>query len=281
MRAVSLAVWGALAPATAVAQLPEPPEDVVAERARKVSARTPGMDDTVHLTGELAGALSRGNTETLLFAANGELLWVFHDRWLSETAARVLYEESLGVNSASNWALAQRVDRFFTDRLALFAGVGFERDLFAGLKLRSSGQLGASYLLWDRIDETDELVTDKLMIELGAYVAREAFTLAPDAEPDATLAEESRPVYAARAAVLFTHAFSETATAGAGIELIQDFNDTQNVMLNASVSAAAGLTEGLALKITLLNRFDNVPAEPDPELEKNDLLLTAGVVVSL
>ncbi len=279
MRRVSLAVWGALVPAPALAQLPEPPEDVVAERARKVTARAPGMDDPVHLTGELAGALSRGNTETRLLSANGELLWVFHDRWLSETDARVLYEESLGRNSASNWALAQRVDRFFTDRLSLFAGVGFERDLFAELKLRSSAQLGASYLLWEGIDATDELVTDKLKFEIGTYLAHEAFTLAPDAEPGATLSEESREVYAARAAAIFTHAFSDTATAGAGIELIQDFNDTENVVVNVSVSAAAGLVEGLALKITLLNRFDNVPAEPD--LEKNDLLLTAGVVASL
>lgn len=278
MRVFSLIVCS-LFPALAGAELPRPPEDVVEDRARKVAARTPGMDRPLRVAGELATALSRGNTDTLLVSGNIEVLWAFLPRWLSETDARALYEESFREKTASSWGVAERVDRFFTDRLSLFGAVAFERDLFAALDLRSSGQLGASYLLWDHVDESEGLVTDKLKLELGGYLAHETFTLAPNAEPDATLTEQSREIYAARGAAIYTHAFTDTATAGVGIELIQDFDDTENVVVNASASIAAGVVEGLALKITLLNRFDNLPAEPD--LEKNDLLLTAGVVVSL
>lgn len=280
MRFLSLALCTLLFADVAKAAPPKPPEEELEKRARTATARTPGTDQNLRFVAELATALSRGNTETFLISTNGTLTWAFADRWVSETRARALYEESFSENTANNWGAFERVDRFVSDRLSLFAAAGLERDFFAGIDWRYSGQLGTSYLLWQRKDEeAQDFLNDKLQVEIGAYLAREEYTLPPNAAPDVVLGDESADIYAGRVAASYTHFFSTTASAGAGVELIEDFNDTENLVVNSTAFVAANLLDGLALKVTFLDRFDNQPA--DPGLKKNDLLLTAGIVVTL
>jgi hypothetical protein len=235
----------------------------------------------VQLAAELGTALSRGNTETFHINGNVRLTWAFAERWVSETRARALYEESRGQVSANNWGVFERVDRFLSERIAAFAAAGIERDIFAGIDQRYSGQLGASFLLIENRAEVDaeEVMRDKVTIELGAYAARENYTLPPTAAPGEVLDPASRDIYAARGAVSYVHTFRKGTTAGVDVEAIQDFNDTDNFVINESAYVAAAIVEGLALKFTISHRYDAQPASE--ELEKNDMLLTTGIVVSL
>lgn len=257
------------------------PEEEIEKRARLAAAtRTPGTDQAVRLTAELATALSRGNTETFLLSTNGSLTWAFAERWVSETRIRALYEESFGANSANNWGAFERVDRFISQRFSAFAGAGVERDPFAGLDSRVSGQLGMSFLALELRDlSREDLVTDKITVELGAYAANEQYRLSPNAPADAVLETDEAEIYAGRAAAGYTHAFQRNASTGIALELIQDFNDLDRLFINGSVFVGASITDGLTLKTTLSNRYVRKPASE--ELKKNDLLLTAGIVVSI
>lgn len=280
--AVAFALAPGLLPAAAPAatQAADPEEIEVVTRAEK-ARRTPGAAETVAFQGELATALSRGNTETFLLSTNARLTWAFADRWLSETRGTALYEESFDVNTANKWAVFERVDRFVSERFSAFAGLGIERDPFSALDYRHSAQLGAAFLVIEDLvqDEGEEVVRNKLQVELGAYAARETFVVPPNAPPDTVLDDRARDVIAARAAAGYQHAFRRGTSAGVEVEAIQDFVDTENFVLNDSVWVAAALVDGLALKLTFTHRYDALPASE--EVEKNDLLLTAGLVVSL
>lgn len=252
----------------------------IEQRARKqVVERTPGIEQPVQLAAELGTALSRGNTETFHLNTNVRLTWAFAERWVSETRARALYEESFGHKTASNWGVFERVDRFLSERIAAFVAAAVEQDVFAGIDSRYSGQLGASLLLLENRDEALDVMRDKLTVELGAYAARENFTLPPNAGPDVVLEEKNRDIYAARAALGYVHTFRKGTSAGVDVEAIEDFNDTENFVLNDSAYVAAAIVDGLALKFAVSHRFDNQPASE--ELQKNDVLVTAGIVVSL
>lgn len=269
-----------LAPSAASAQALDPEEIEIVTRTERPQI-TPGATGTVAFSGELATALSRGNTETFLLSTNARLTWAFAERWLSETRASALYEESFGINTANKWMVFERVDRFLSDRFSTFMAVGLERDPFAALDYRYSGQLGAAFLAWeDVVEDGDEpIVRNKLQVELGSYFARETFVLPPNAGPEDTLDDDARDIAAARAAIGYLHTFRRGTSAGVEVEAIQDFVDTENFVLNDTVWVAAALVDGLALKLTFTHRWDALPASED--VEEHDLLLTAGIVVSL
>lgn len=257
--------------------------DDVAARAQileQTAAKTIVADEPFRLIGEVGTALTQGNTET--FHINGQLRLVVApaESWVSETRAQVLYEESLGETTANSWAGSQRIDRYLGQRFTIFGAFTIERDVFKGLARRLSEQLGATFLLVDRrVHEPEERVVDRLRFELGAYAAQESYTLSPTAAPGTVLEREGADIMAARGAATYVHGFRKGAEVGLELEAIQDFLDTDNVLVNTTLWTAAALTEGLALKISASHYFDNVPAEPS--LKRSDFLLTAGIVVSL
>lgn len=257
--------------------------DDVATRAQileETAAQAPTADQPFRLIGEVGTAFTRGNTET--FHINGQLrlILVPVENWVSETRAQVLYEESQGETTANSWAAFQRVDRYLSARFTVFGAFGIERNVFQGLDRRLSEQLGATFLLVDRrVQDPEERILDRLRFELGAYAAQETYTLSPTAAPGTVLDRDGADIMAARGAVSYIHAFRKGAEVGLEVEGIQDFLDTDNVLVNTTLWTAAALTEGLALKISASHYFDNVPAEAT--LKKSDFLVTAGIVVSI
>ncbi|HEY0840411.1 MAG TPA: DUF481 domain-containing protein [Vulgatibacter sp.] len=250
-------------------------------RSQRPAESTPETDETVKLIAEVGTALAQGNTELFHINADARLIVAPGANWVLETRGRALYETSKGVETANSWSLMERADRFLSARMSLFAAAQIERNVFSGLDRRLSGQLGAAYLLWEtRKPEADDLITNRLRGEVGFYGAREDLTLPPNSPPDAVLEESFRRIYAARAALSYLHGFTKTSSVGADVELIQDFVDTANVVVNSQVYVASALVEGVALKLTAAHHFDNVPPPADPPLAKNDWLLTAGIVVS-
>ncbi len=257
--------------------------DDVAARAQILevtAANANTADEPFRLFGELGTAFTRGNTET--FHLNGQIraIVVPFENWVSETRGQVLYEESRGETTANSWSAFQRIDRYVSSRFTLFGAFGIERNVFNGLSRRLSEQVGATFLAVNRRNpHAEDLVTDRLRFELGAYAAQEKYTLSPTAAPDAVLDRDGADIMAARGAATYVHAFRRGSEVGLEIEAIQDFIDTANVLVNTTIWTAAALTEGLALKLSASHYFDNVPAEAT--LKKSDFLVTAGIVVSI
>lgn len=256
--------------------------DEVAERAQllgQIGATAPGTDAPFKLIGELGTAFTRGNTETFHLNGQVRMLVVPFEDWVSETRAQILYEESRGETTANSWGAFQRLDRFVSARFSIFGAFGIERNVFAGIERRLSEQLGATFLMVDqRVNEPEERVVNRLRFELGGYAAQETYTLSPNAAPGTVLEKEGADILAARGAASFLHTFQRGAEFGVDVEVIQDFLDADNVLVNTTVWTAAALFEGLALKLSASHYFDNVPAEAS--LKKSDFLLTAGIVVS-
>lgn len=271
----------ALILAAPVGALAAAPTDVAEERTKKrLVEKTPGQDAPLSLAAELGTALTRGNTETMHLHADARLVWVPATRWVSTTVGRALYEQSKEVEVANAWSLLQRADRFVSDTVSLFAAAGIERNIFAGIDRRESGQLGVSFLVLDRRDAArGDLVTDRLDVEVGGYGALEHRALPPDAAPGTALDDREIEILAARVAATYRHAFEKGSEVGLSIEEIEDFLDFDNRVISTTAYAASALTEGLSIKLSASHRYDNVPASP--ELEKSDLLITGGVVVSL
>jgi hypothetical protein len=257
------------------------PTDVAEERTKKrLLERTPGQDAPLTLAAELGTALSRGNTETLHLHADAKVAWVPATRWVSTTAGHALYEQAKKVEVANAWSLLERVDRFVSERFSVFVAAGVDRNVFAGIERRESAQLGVSFLAIDRRDPArGDLVTDRLEFELGGYGALEHRIVAPDAAPGTVLDDPEIAIVASRAAAAYLHAFEKGTEVGVSVEEIEDFVDLGNRVIGANAYAAAALVDGLSIKLSITDRFDNVPATP--ELKKNDLLFTGGVVVSL
>lgn len=257
--------------------------DDVAARAQileETAAQSPTADQPFRLIGEVGTAFTQGNTDT--FHINGQLrlILVPVEDWVSETRAQVLYEESQGETTANAWTAFQRIDRYLGSRFTIFGAFGIERNVFQGLGRRLSEQLGGTFLLVDRrVHDPEERILDRLRFELGAYAAQESYTLSPTAAPGTVLDREGADILAARGAISYVHAFRKGSEVGLEVEGIQDFLDTDNVLVNSTIWTAAALTEGLALKISASHYFDNVPAEAS--LKKSDFLVTAGIVVSI
>lgn len=257
--------------------------DDVAARAQileETAAEAPSAEAPYRLIGEVGTAFTRGNTETFHINGQVRLILVPVEQWVSETRGQVLYEESRGETTANAWAASQRVDRYLGTRFTVFGAFGIERNVFQGLGRRLSEQLGGTFLLVDRrVVDPEERILDRLRFELGAYAAQERYTVSPAAEPGTVLEREGAEIIAARGAVSYIHAFRKGSEVGVEVEGIQDFVDTDNILVNSTLWTAAALTEGLALKISASHFFDNVPASE--ELKKSDFLVTAGIVVSL
>lgn len=240
----------------------------------------PGTDAPVRIVAELGGAQTSGNTDTLHLSGDLRLAWVPANNWVAETRARALYEESNDETTANSWGLFQRVDRYLTRRLGIFAGAGMERNVFAGLGRRISSQLGSAYLAIDRRDpEKEDLVISRLRLELGGYAAWEKYTLPPSASPDTVLSEDGNRIFALRGAIGYIHALTRNTSAGIEFEAIQDFVDLDHIFLNTTAYIAIAVIEGLALKIAGTHVYNSVP--PDPTLKNSDFITTGNVVVSL
>lgn len=287
----SMAVAAALlAPSVAAAQaIPE--ADEVAKKAQELATRVAEkQEDTLALAAELGTALTRGNTQTFHLHATLDLTWVFAPRWLSTSRAQGIYErtglpdetgEIRERDTALNWMLRERVDRYLSERFGVFSTLALEQNRFAGLGLRSSAQLGVTYLVFaTKSPEDKDLVADRLNVDLGVYGALEDNVVPPDAPPGTTISpeDENVTVGAARGAAAYVHRFDKGKEVGVDVELIQDFVDTSNTVVTATGYVAAAFIETLSLKLAVSYRFDNVPPET---ANKEDLLLTAGLLVNL
>ena len=91
---------------------------------------------------------------------------------------------------------------------------------------------------------------------------------------------------AGRIAGLYKHSFSKTAVFNQSLELIPDFDVSDDFRFNSETALVAPISTSVGLKVGYVIRFDNLPGlkpAPNPtneRLAKTDRFFTAGITLS-
>lgn len=143
--------------------------------------------------------------------------------------------------------------------LAAFAGVGFDRNRFAGIERRLEQQAGLQARVFaDAIDT--------LRIEGGGSLTQQTGT-------DGI--KSNFP--AARGAAAWRHGFTPAAYFQQNVEWIPNLKTTEDWRLNSESAVVAPISSNIGLKLSYVIRFDNLPQVGFSELDR---IFTTGVQVT-
>lgn len=181
--------------------------------------------------------------------------------------------------TAESYLLRGRYDANFSPELYWFAGAGWERNEFAGIKGRY-GAVGGIGRIWSATD------TFKLKTDLGlTYTKEEALVGAGDTD-----------FLGLRLGYDLTRTLTATTTWTSVLLIDGNFDDTGDLRADFTNGLAVAMTERLALKATLQLLYDAeplfvrvpvdlppgsaAPAFADVQLDELDSILGVALVVS-
>lgn len=233
-----------------------------------------------HLTAQLGGQLTTGNTETWSLSAglDGSYRW---DKNKIALVAGANFGQSIAdVNGdgrldddereAGKTEQARklfgdaRYDRYFSAKDSLYVLAGVLTDPFAGFDNRAHAQLGYSRILVG----PDKPVT--IVTELGFDVAREDYVEGVD--PNDAI------ILAARALVGFNYKISESASFNDTIEVYENVQTPEDVRILNKATLSTKISSMFSLNLSHSLTFDNVPVT---DFRKTDQTLTATIVASV
>jgi putative salt-induced outer membrane protein len=202
--------------------------------------------------------LSDGNTDKSLLSvgASAERKWD-ENEWLNK--AEYVYGESSGDKDTDKGDASSQFNRLLNDGLFSYARVDARFDDIADIDYRMSVGPGLGYYI---------LKDDKasLAVEGGIVYTWEEVGGLDDEYASLRLAK--RLEYTVNENVVFF----EVA------EYLPQVDDMGTYLLNAEVGLDAALNGRLALRVVVQDKYDSDPAEGR---EKNDVLLTVGLVQKL
>jgi putative salt-induced outer membrane protein len=201
-----------------------------------------------------------GNSDTTSAGLDGTVRrnW---ERWGWESFARAVRASEAGTTTAERYGLGTRVNREVSERFALTAGVQGERDIFAGLDLRSIADFGVQWR-----PET----SDRWTIETTASLTwnyEEPSDAAPTQNFIGTLLQ-------AKSAVKL----SPTAELSQRLTLYPNLEETDDWRVEAGAALQAAVNAWLAVTLSYELRYDNVPV---PGFGTTDTTTRASLVVKL
>ncbi len=149
-------------------------------------------------------------------------------------------------------------------RWALYALTAFDRDRFAGIDSRFAYGAGSVF----RILATD---IDQLNVEAGVQ-------LTDQENLDGT--EDS--FTSLRGAGSWKHVFSGNAHLLQTVEVLPNLEESDDLRINTETSVVAPLSTRVGLKVSLVVRYDNLPALDDTgePLKKTDRIFTSGITIT-
>ena len=247
-----------IVPTTAPPVEPPPPTTIVADLgANWSSGNTENL--AINGAGHAAHTWDKNRLGLELLVNYGRsIVDANADTFLDETERDAGY-----VDTASRYAAELRYDRFLGDKDGVYALAGALTDRFAGYQSRIHGQIGyAHYFV--KNDRTE------FSGELGADVANEDYVVGVD--PNSAI------IYAVREMLGVKHKFNDEVAIEERIEAyenVEDFSDTR--VLNG-ISLTSNVSGKIAIKLSHLLAFDNVPVEGFQELDQTAM---ATIVVTL
>jgi putative salt-induced outer membrane protein YdiY len=216
----------------------------------------------LRFTGDIGYVATSGNTSVETLNLGDKFSVRIDDLTLSQSFVLV-YGESEGETVTSNYRTTFRVDKGLKAAgLFAYTSIKYERNTFAGLASRVSGNAGLSA----------HLITsdnDHLVLESGVSLNRQRAT--PTKGRD-------RDFLGGRAATTYTHSFSKRASLSQEIEILPNLREADDVRINTETSLVAPLAGNVNIKISYLIRYDGLPSEG---FESTDRLFTSGIQLSL
>jgi putative salt-induced outer membrane protein YdiY len=162
--------------------------------------------------------------------------------------------------TAESYFLNGRFDRKIGDRVFWFAGVGWDRNRFAGIQNRYSGAGGVGNTWVDT--ETTQFRTD-----YAVTFTRQEDIAAPAGADDTFLG--------VRFSWKYVHKFGAVTTYGNDLSLDDNLDDTTDFRADMTNSVAVAMSARLALKVSLQVLYDNQPSF-ESIADPGDLLPPAG-----
>ena len=233
---------------------------LVAAVPRSVTWAQEDAPPPIAFTGDLGFVNTAGNSEVTTLNL-GERLTYHTAGWVLGEFFNVIYGETDGEESTSLWKAGVRVDREITLRFAAFGLGGWERNKFAGISRRFEEAFGLAYKV---------LTGGKSLLdfEAGFSMNQQRSTLAGVADDN---------FVAGRAAGKYRYNFSESAFLTQLVEVLPNLEESDDYRLNSETALVAALSKQIALKLSYVVRFDNLP---EPGFKETDRLFTSGIQVN-
>jgi len=211
----------------------------------------------VRLTLDLGFVDVSGNTNVTTFNL-GEKLSYATGRWTLSQAAGVIYGNTDGSATVEQYDAGVRADYAVVNRVSVFVGATYYRNVFAGLAERWNEGAG---LAWKAVT----IARDSLQLE-GALVVNQ----------ERNLLDQRRTFGASRAALQFKHLFGESAFFSQFLEWIASVEDSDDQRVNSESALTAPISKQIALKAAYVIRFDN---QPEPGKLDTDRTFTTGLQI--
>lgn len=215
-------------------------------------------DEGFHNESELGLVFTTGNssTNTVNLKQQNTYGWALH---FLKFKANYLTTKSNDTLSARNWSLGLRYEyELAKDQFNLFIGEEILSDTFAGLKNRYNTDIGGKYI----IIKEDALT----------WFAEAGYRYTYDEKVDDSKASQ----HYARFYTEAQRNFTKTVSLKAWVELLPNFSDSTDWLLNGELSLAAALSDIFSLKTGYNLRFDN---KLNPGATKNlDTTFTTALV---
>ena len=211
----------------------------------------------VRLTVDLGFVDVSGNTNVTTLNL-GQRVSYTTGRWTVAQSTGVIYGKSDGSATAEQYDAGVRADYAVINRLSVFVGAAYYRNVFAGLAERWSEGVG---LAWQAFTVT----RDSLQLE-GAFVINQ----------ERNLADTRRTFGASRAALNFKHLLGDAAFVTQHLEWIASVEDSKDQRVNSETALIAPISKQIGLKVAYVIRFDN---QPEPGKVDTDRAFTTGLQV--
>ena len=216
--------------------------------------------DTLRVTGELGFVNTSGNTDLTTMNIGERVEWRDGRLTLGQTFS-VVYGRSEGETTTSEWRASARGDVLLSGAVSAYGALAFDRNRFAGLARRFEEGAGITVAVVRG-------VRSELDLEGGISLVQQ--------RPTAAVADAN--FSAARAAGRYVHRLSDAAHLRQALEVLANLQQTEDVRLNSETALVAPLSRRLALKVSYVIRFDNLP---EPGFETTDRLLTTALQLTL
>ncbi len=211
----------------------------------------------VAVTLDLGLVNAAGNTQvTTLNGAEKLAFKPTGSRWQFEEQVNVVYGRDRDSVTAEQLKVVGRADYKVLVVFHLFVGGSYERNRFAGVGRRFEEIAGIALRPIDR-------PRDLLSLETGSAVTQQRSTAAVEDN-----------FVALRLAAIYKHLFTKTVYLQQFVESLPNVDDLNDTRVNSETSLVAPLSAKLALRLSYVVRFDNVP---EPGFQKTDRVFSSGI----
>lgn len=206
-----------------------------------------------------ASYVSATGNSNLTTVSLGDKLAATRGRWTLRQFLTYVNAKTDSVESANQLRIGGRAEYKITNKFSAFAGVTYERNVYAGFNRRLDELAG---LQWQALAEP----TDSVSVDGGGvYTQQDNKDGTTDQSPSA------------RGAVAYKHVFKANTFFAQSLEYVPNLKESGEYRLNSETAAVAPISTRISLKLAYVVQYNSRP--PDT-FQTTDRVFTSGLQVS-